>query len=438
MQGQGRPDADLRSDLEPLVGRTMASISFVLPKTKMSQADYDSPPPTPPFKGEHRRIRSGSSRSTAYRHSSLTSSSTPCCSTDYRPKPLSKASSAYSFTSSPTLEGGPNSPLLAPVELAAVAQAPSSSAPVPPHSSFALKSASVGSRSGQRLAERFRRSSTAPTVLMPQPHAASAEPEPSPAPPPSAFFNGPNLKGSVRSGKEGPSRPTIVTSGRSPSTSSWNAFHDNRPTLVPLAGEGGSYRDAAVPETTSNLGSRRGKSSGMLGVEQGARELKRKGSRIFASLRKTSANAVTGLLPSPSVTSLTAPPPSPARKGSSTSISSDWTLASPATEDGQDPAIGLPFNVSHNIHIQSDDLSSLPPDWVEALKVGTRLRPSTTPLQRLIFLSSSGARSLQRRNDPICPPEEGLPRVSTQGLDYPHPRPEHETNPLQHLDLRTS
>jgi hypothetical protein len=84
-------------------------------------------------------------------------------------------------------------------------------------------------------------------------------------------------------------------------------------------------------------------------------KLKRKGSQVLNSLvRKSSSAALKG----------DAGADEPERRRKTSFVSS---LQGGDQED--DPGVGTPFNVRHELHIDSEELSSLPSEWVELLRV---------------------------------------------------------------------
>lgn len=58
------------------------------------------------------------------------------------------------------------------------------------------------------------------------------------------------------------------------------------------------------------------------------------------------------------------------RQGWSATPEEGFTMVHPTEQsEREDEAIGLPFNVHHELHVDSDELAVLPREWVETLKV---------------------------------------------------------------------
>lgn len=163
--------------------------------------------------------------------------------------------------------------------------------------------------------------------------------------------------------------------------------------MVPLAPEAPPHPSPSVPLPSH---------SPNLSLVSGAGEgLKRKGSRLFLSLRKSSTPGP-GDIPqsiSPSVPKTIAGGLSRTRSSGGIGVDKDEAqgrqrpkdMAAAAVDatvgdDGEsfvlirdsmyddhepdaDARIGMPTNVQHTLHVDSDDLACLPPAWVEELKV---------------------------------------------------------------------
>ena len=173
---------------------------------------------------------------------------------------------------------------------------------------------------------------------------------------------------------------------------------------VPLA-------DPDAPVSTPPTGSHTRKPSG-------AHELKRKGSRILSNMRKTGSAALLGKTANGDrsggwtreeleAESLGRRPRKTSANGVDVHVWNGDGEAQGGTEH-EDQGIGLPFNVSwtrrparpsghlsdmlvdthlafsqvvHQLHVESDDLSALPPGWVDILRVRDLhpRRPGTDP-----------------------------------------------------------
>jgi hypothetical protein len=130
-------------------------------------------------------------------------------------------------------------------------------------------------------------------------------------------------------------------------------------------------------------------------VAGAGRELKRKGSKLFTRIKNSSTSLATfdspvSLAPFP-VKGPSTQTPSDWKGGSDMARPrertkemeeenaaekeslSDFVLVKDSMYQVKDDGIGMPYNVQHELHVESDDLACLPPEWVAQLRV--RLTP---------------------------------------------------------------